>query len=120
MNSFEKWEMMEQSKKYEAREKAIAQNGNNGEHYENEDPDAELPPNKQLEIPFPHEEESLHGSSVFEAHQNTYVFERDMLRSLEDVRDLFDGLDIRIVGFRQLDSKAQKLIDKGLFKLKED
>lgn len=49
-DSRKKWEEL-QEEKAEKRQKIIAQNGNTGEHYfENDDPDAELPPVKEVEL----------------------------------------------------------------------
>jgi len=120
------WAYLEESREFVARQRAVAQNGNTALHY----------PGEQLEIPFPSEEGPYTTEGVLAplgmklefdpetfmlGKMDTYVFNRKKLLTIEDIRDVFSGLNIQISDFGSgLSPEVQKLVDKGLFKPKED
>jgi hypothetical protein len=119
MNSRDKWEQLEDSKRL----KAIAQNGNNGEHYEEE--------SGQLEFNFWEEQEyptelidmkvKFDPETMTLGKMDIYVFNRNKVFTLEDICDIIQGLNVQIVNYGSgFTPEAQRLIDKGLFELKED
>ena len=131
MNSRDKWEQLEEDKRF----KAIAQNGNNGEHYEN---------NEQLEFNFWEEQEPVvalyEAADVFNRelfigdvaypHQigtftnaigspKTYELNVDKIKTVEDIKLVLGSMNLCITSFGQLDEKQQNLIDREIFTLQQ-
>ena len=104
-----KWEELENEK----RNRIIGQNGNTGEHYyDNDDPDAELPPGKQLEFEFPEEVKTI--------TEGVYELNTDAITSISDVVKILKGLNLQIVSYGELTKEQQELISSGIFKLREN
>jgi hypothetical protein len=127
MNSRDKWEMMEESD----RQRAIAQNGNNGEHYEEG--------GEQLEFNFWEEQEtattdsslSLFSGDVAYLHQigtlgtafigipKTYNLNVDKIKTILDVKLVLDNMNLCFQTFGEPDEKQQNLIDCEIFTLRK-
>mgnify|MGYP003122864041 CR=1 FL=1 len=123
MNSREKWEELEDSKRL----KAIAQNGNNGEHYEEESGQLEFNFWEEQETPTPKFIDEVCNEDLFSyisassiGKPETYELNVDKIKTISDVKLVLDSMNVCFQSFDQVDEKHQNLIDKGLFKLKED
>jgi hypothetical protein len=123
MNSREKWEELEDSKRL----KAIGQNGNNGEHYEEESGQLEFNFWEEQETTTPEVIDEVCNEDLFSyisassiGKPETYNLNVDKIKTISDVKLVLDSMNVCFQSFDQVDEKHQNLIDKGLFKLKED
>lgn len=99
-DSVSKWHEL-QEEEVAKRNRVVGQNGNTGEHYyDNNDEDAELPPQKDVEY--------------------TYVFNREAVSTFEDIVDIIDAMGLKFINkVSNLTTEERYLIRKGFFKKEE-
>ena len=131
MNSRDKWEMMEESN----RQRAIAQNGNNVEHYEEESGQLEFNFWEEQEYPteviddisnfslsigdvaYPHQIGTL-GTAFIEKPE-TYDLNVDKIKTISDVKLVLYAMNLCLQTFGEPDEKQLNLISREIFTLRK-
>ena len=132
MNSRDKWEMVEESN----RQRAIAQNGNNGEHYEEESGQLEFnfweeqettPPEViddvcdnnsfNVDVAYPRDFGTL-GTAFIEKPE-TYDLNVDKIKTISDVKLVLYAMNLCLQTFGEPDEKQLNLISREIFTLRK-
>tara|TARA_R110002020_G_scaffold242558_1_gene455924 strand:+ start:349 stop:708 length:360 start_codon:yes stop_codon:yes gene_type:complete len=94
----------------------IAQNGNDGEHYE----DSELENADDVAIEFDYSDNDIPTFDLTAGglayNQKNYILDVAMIHDLEDVKDILECMNLNMNVFENPSEVQKRLIDSGIFK----
>ena len=108
--------MDRQENERDARMDIIAQNGNDGEHYE----DSELENADDIAIEFDYSDSDMPtfdlSASGLSFNQKSYSLNVNYVHDLNDVKDILECMNLNMNVFENPSEVQKRLIDSGIFK----